>query len=99
MKDIAMNIGLDYDDTFTRDPKTWDKVLEVLRKAGHKIYVVTWRSESEMHQVYEALDGKVHGFYATNRKAKEPYMYKQGIRIDVMIDDNPNAWVQSMEKL
>ncbi len=91
-----MNIGLDYDDTYTRDPRTWDKVLDVLRKANHKIYVVTWRSSNESLEVYEALDGKVHGIFFTDRKAKEKFMYAQGIRIDVMIDDNPGSWTTDM---
>lgn len=94
-----MNFGLDFDDTYTRDPVMWDKILRIIREAGHKIYVVTWRYESEMAKVYEALDGKVHGFYATGRQAKEHYMFSQGIRIDVMIDDNPRAWVTGMTPL
>jgi hypothetical protein len=47
--------------------------------------------------VYEALDGKVHGFYFTAGKGKEKFMYAQGIRIDVWVDDNPRAIIQSME--
>lgn len=94
-----MNIGLDYDDTYTRDPATWDKIIAILRAAGHKVYVVTWRFEMEMPPVYAALTGKVDGFYATARQAKEQYMYTQGIRIDVMIDDNPRAWLVPMTPL
>lgn len=92
-----MNIGLDYDDTYTRHPLMWDKVIDVMRKAGHKVYIVTWRSESECVEVYEALDGKVHGVYSSDRRAKQAYMYSQGILIDVWIDDNPSAIIKDME--
>lgn len=96
-KEDEINIGLDYDDTYTRHPYVWDKVIEAFRKGGHKVYVVTWRFEEEMQQVYEALDGKVHGFYPTGRKAKEKFMFDQGINVDVWIDDNPRAILVSMQ--
>ena len=32
-----MHLALDYDNTYTRDPKTWDKVISIFRQAGHKV--------------------------------------------------------------
>jgi isopenicillin N synthase-like dioxygenase len=92
-----MNIGIDFDDTYTRDPATWDKVLDIFRKAGHKIYLVTWRNEGMMPEVYEKLDGKVHGFFATDLQAKKEYTEKNGVLIDVWIDDYPWAINNSSE--
>ena len=92
-----MNVGLDFDDTYTRHPYVWDKVIEAFRKGGHKVYVVTWRNQSMMPQVYEALEGKVHGFFATDLEAKKEYMEKQRIFIDVWIDDMPWAIINSSE--
>lgn len=92
-----MNLAIDYDETYTRDPATWDKVLKVFREAGHKIYLVTWRNENMMPPVYEALDGKVHEFFATDLEAKKDYMEKQRIFIDVWIDDMPWAIINSSE--
>lgn len=97
-----MNIGLDYDDCFTRDPGAWTLFVDLMVERGHKVYIVTWRSKDELNAVmtdmqYWRMD--IEGVYATDRKAKEKFMYEQGIRIDVMIDDNPRAWVVDMEKL
>ena len=92
-----MNIALDYDDTYTRDPAMWNQCLSIMRAGGHKIYVVTWRTEEECKNIYTLLRGHVHAVYATSRKAKDKYMYSQGIRIDVWIDDNPSAILHTME--
>lgn len=92
-----MNIGLDYDDTYTRHPEMWDKTIKLIRSFGHKIYLVTWRSESESDEVYRKVGDKLDGVYPTDRKAKEKFMYDAGIRIDVGIDDNPSAIIKDME--
>lgn len=91
-----MNIGIDYDETYTRHPEMWDNVIRIMRSFGHKVYLVTWRSESESDEIYRKLGDKLDGIYPTNHKAKEKFMYEQGIRIDVMIDDNPRSWIQDM---
>jgi hypothetical protein len=104
-----MNISLDYDDTYTRDPATWDKVIQTFREAGSKVYIVTWRFDKqtafdygglfgdESGVVREALDGKVDGMFFTGRTAKAMFMYNQGIRIDVWIDDDPQAILRNMQ--
>jgi len=97
-----MNIGLDYDDTYTRDPVLWQAFIARATSEGrHKVYIVTWRNEQEAAEMNlpTAVRDRLAGVYATNRQAKEKFMYAQGIRIDVMIDDNPRAWVQDMERL
>lgn len=92
-----MNIGLDFDDTYTRDPRAWNVFINLFRQRGHKVYVVTWRSEDESAEVIRALNGMVDGMFYTNRKAKQPFMFAQGICIDVWIDDNPSSILQDME--
>lgn len=94
-----MNIGLDYDDTFTRDKIGWIKFIDLMRQRNHKVYIVTWRNEAESVKLYQEFGDFVDGVYPTNRLAKEPYMKAQGILIDVWIDDNPRAVIQDMEKL
>lgn len=94
-----MNIGIDYDDTYTRHPEMWDKVIRDMRSFGHKVYLVTWRSEAESAEIYRKLGDKLDGVYPSNRVGKFAYMYAMGIRIDVVIDDNPRAWIQDMEAL
>lgn len=91
-----MNISLDYDDTYTRDPATWNKIVFLLRAAGHKVYCVTYRYPSEGKDVLNAFGNSLDGIYFTSRTAKESYMYSQGIRIDVWIDDMPALIHHSM---
>ena len=96
-----MNIGLDYDDTFTRDPAGWASVVKLLASRCHNVYIVTWRDEQECVQVHADMQYwkvECEGIYATDRKAKEQFMYAKGICIDVWIDDNPRAIIQDMEK-
>jgi len=86
-----MNIGLDFDDTYTRDPGMWDIIIPQMQARGHTVYCVTGRTPEEGRNVLVTL-GKVVGedhCYFTSRQSKKNYMYANGIRIDVWIDDNP----------
>ena len=86
-----MNIALDFDDTFTRDPEFWLKIVLLCRQSGHQIYCVTARDQNGSQEVYDELGqfiGKENCFF-TNMQGKRSYMFRQGIIIDVWIDDNP----------
>jgi hypothetical protein len=92
-----MEIALDYDDTYTRDPIAWDELILLMRKRGHYVYIVTWRNELECEDIMHGhLPHIVDGIYATDRKAKQSFMFAQGINIHVWIDDNPFAILNSM---
>lgn len=86
-----MNLSLDYDGTYTRDPDTWDKIVQTFKEAGHKVYLVTMRYDvpKEADEVRKALEGKVDGIFFTGRKAKQKFMYEQKIDISVWMDDMP----------
>lgn len=95
-----MIIGLDYDDTYTRDPSAWNDFIRLMRMRKHKVYIVTWRTPGEVVEVVHALHSwyvEVDGIYPTSRKAKHKYMAEQGIIVDVWIDDNPSAILYTME--
>lgn len=86
-----MNIALDFDDTFTRDPDFWLKFVLMCRMSGHTLYCVTARGSQSSQEVFDQLGqyiGNDHCYF-TNMQAKKPYMFRQGISIDVWIDDNP----------
>jgi hypothetical protein len=88
-----MNISLDFDDTYTLDPVTWNAVVRLLLKAGHKVYLVTWRNGNEMAEVLSTI-GTIIGYencIATSGYAKKEFIEQYGIKIDVWIDDNPLA--------
>lgn len=90
-----MVIALDYDDTYTKDPRFWDMVISAAKHREHTIYCVTMRSAAEVGDVDRDLGDKVDGIFCTNREAKEKYMFKQGYYIDVWIDDMPFFVVNS----
>lgn len=86
-----MNIGLDFDDTYTRDPAGWDEFIRNFTSRRHKIYCVTFRFPEQSQQVYDTI-GKVIGnenCHFTSYTAKRKYMQSKDIYIDVWIDDMP----------
>lgn len=78
-----MRIALDYDNTYTRDPGSWNIFIKNMAFAGHEVICVTMRRPQEE---VEDIPCKV---YYTSRKAKEAYMKALDIKIDVWIDDCP----------
>ena len=88
-----MNIGLDYDGTITEDLVAWREFCKLFKSMGHKIWIVTMRFPEEVFeaQTHHALDRYIEGVIYTQRKAKKPFVEELGIKIDVWIDDNPNA--------
>lgn len=86
-----MIISVDYDETYTCDPKAWDEVIASLRRLGHTVYCVTMRHPDlhESLQVCADLNSKVDAIFFTGRKAKKDFMFNQGICVNVWIDDSP----------
>lgn len=86
-----MNIGIDFDDTITRDKPLWKSFISAALTRGHKVYIVTWRDEAWGNEVVAEFGSLVTGVYCTAMKAKEAFMFDAGIIIDVWIDDNVRA--------
>ena len=84
-----MNLSLDYDNTYTRDPNFWNDFIALAKRNGHTVYCVTLRSPSEGKDVEAQLADKVERILYTSRKAKQPFCFAQGISIDVWLDDMP----------
>ena len=89
-----MNISVDFDDTYTRDPMMWERFIELAQECGHTVYCVTARPPTPINQweVYGTI-GKSIGkdnCYFTDCRAKAKFMSDQGIHIDVWIDDLPS---------
>ncbi len=86
-----MLIALDYDDTYTRDRKFWVTFIANATGAGHRVICVTARTSAEaelMDQIFKELVP----VYPTSREQKRPFMQRQGIFVDVWIDDQPE-WI------
>lgn len=81
-----MIIALDYDDTYTRDPEFWNKVIDLAQSRGHLVVCVTMRHQHEIE--IEKFPPNIT-IITTDRKAKFFYVAEKGIIIDVWIDDSP----------
>ena len=99
-----MNVGIDWDDTITRDPDTWFNVVSLLKAQNHKVFIVTARYPAtnidgirinECRDIPKKWLDLVDGLYATGRQAKAPFMLSRGILIHVWIDDQPSSIYQN----
>ena len=91
-----MNISIDFDDTYTRDPQLWNDFIHIAQAAGHTVYCVTARGETFPDEVTEVLDtiGKLISPYNcifTDGKQKRQFCLNKNIHISVWIDDMPEA--------
>lgn len=86
-----MNISLDYDLTYTLDPESWNKFIDLMTDAGHKVYCFTLRYPSEMTLVYHSIGEKIEpkNCIPCSRESKYEKAKTLDINIDVWIDDNP----------
>lgn len=94
-----MNIAVDFDDTYTRDPAMWNDFILLAKSFGHNVYCVTARAHSQDEQVLGSI-GKVVGpenCYFTAMQGKRAYMWANKIKIDVWIDDMPDLIVSGIE--
>ena len=97
-----MNISLDFDDTYTRDPDMWNRFIELALNSGHNVYCITARADTkenkqEVYSTIGQLIGKDHCLF-TDGLAKAKYAYASDIQIDVLIDDLPSG-VDNNKKL
>ena len=89
-----MNISLDFDETYTRDPEMWDLFVALAQSRGHTVYCITAREPNKINkeEVYDSIGKQVGEHYClfTGGLAKAKYAYDKGIAIDVWIDDLPS---------
>lgn len=96
-----ITIGLDYDGTVTSDPEGFKVMVDTFRKRGHKVHLVTMRYESECLRDPDFMDmvSKVDSYLATGRKPKRQFCETKDLKIDVWIDDNPEAVIMSADQI
>lgn len=82
-----MIVGLDYDGTYSRDPKLFDSVVSQFLTAGHQVICITMRRFPE-----EAISIPNVEILYTARRAKANYAAEQDVHVDIWIDDKPQ-WI------
>lgn len=83
-------IAIDYDDTYTADPDLWDHFIQKARELGHKVVCVSCRrTGGDNHDILK--QGPKVPVYFTNMAPKRWYMDRNGISVDIWIDDMPEC--------
>ena len=77
--------ALDFDGTFTLNPRYWQNWILQAKAWNHIVHVVTYRQPGHPLEFDFAPLG-VRVFY-TDHVGKKKYMESQGIKIDVWVDD------------
>jgi hypothetical protein len=81
-----VTIALDYDGTYTADPKFWQDFIALATTYGHTVVCVTKRGPNNQGIITVPNIETVH----TNRSAKAEYVKNAGLHIDIWIDDSPS---------
>ena len=89
-----MLLALDFDETYTRDPEFWNRVILYAKDRGHTVICATMRYEHEGKDVIDALESRVEKIIFTGRKAKHGAVYAAGYMPSVWIDDSPH-WIHT----
>ena len=83
-----MNIAIDWDDTYTADPKLFDAITDLFNSSGHTVYCVTARRSSPANRQEVKIPNTRTIF--TGYASKTWHMnHVEGIQIDIWIDDDP----------
>lgn len=100
-----MNIGVDLDDTISELPEFFAIVSQALRRHGHKVYIVSYRSAASFDEsrrevaawgiehdgLFHPVDGERIGAFKS-RIASE-------LDLDVFFDDMPEALAEMPPKV
>lgn len=89
-----LNIGLDYDDTFTQDPGLWRAFVGIAKERGHCVYVTTARHASDIADIEMNLPGIE--VIPSGGKCKNPAAQAAGVSIDIWIDDMPQIIMEEL---
>lgn len=85
-----MIVAIDYDNTYTADHETWNKVIHTLLDAGHTVICVTGREAiGAMAEPVMVSVGRIIPVVFAGKEWKREAALKRGYKVDVWIDDSP----------
>jgi len=86
-------IAIDFDNTYTACPKTWDAFIQIAQANGHRVVCVTARRDTNENREIVQIPGVMT--YFTGLASKLWYMAeKLGVKVDIWIDDDPVSLVR-----
>jgi hypothetical protein len=82
--------GIDFDGTFNRAPRLFDRIIRTLYDEGHTAVIVTGRSDEGQWgaEVREAIGDLIPVVFAA-RRWKRQAAREAGFHVDIWIDDVP----------
>lgn len=100
-----MNIGIDLDNTITEIPEFFSTLTNSFLKAGHRIFIITYRDELDRPKTMEELDtygiAYDHLIMLPPNTRLQPGPWKgqiaREVDLDIMIDDAPEV-IKEMPK-
>ena len=84
-----MFVAIDFDDTITAHEAGWLKTIQTMKQVGFTVFVVTFRQPSCDPHELEWLLPHVDKIVFTGQVNKKGFCKKNGIHVDVWIDDEP----------
>lgn len=102
VEETKMIISIDFDDTYTKDPKLWDRFAVDAIARGHTVYCVSARSEQDMCDPKRSIGLIIgeHNCIGTNLQPKREFMRTMHkVHVNVWIDDMPDMIVERIEGL
>jgi hypothetical protein len=86
-----MTFGIDFDGTYAADPPTFHRLVDMLKRAGHRCVLVTGRPGAGGHgEAVRAIIGdRIPIVFAGPGRWKRHAARDAGFEVDVWIDDDP----------
>lgn len=89
---LRMNVALDFDETYNKNPQLFDTVASVMKANGCNVILATYRHPVEDYDpLFDHLRNRGIFVVCTDGKAKKKFLSDIGIDIDIWIDDNPKS--------
>jgi hypothetical protein len=87
-----MIIAIDYDNTYTADSETFNKLIILFQSAGHTVICLTGRGEEEtFSRPVKNTIGKLIPIVFAGTKWKREAAKEAGYQVDIFIDDMPES--------
>jgi len=88
-----LNIALDFDETYTRDPDMWNVFIADAKGRGHDVRIVTFRHYYMTDPALDYLASSIPVIF-TGYQQKRTYCKNFGWLPDIWIDDSPEFIVE-----
>lgn len=95
-----VKVALDFDDTYTKDPSTWQALVSKMKESGWEVRFVTFRDDFggyNNHDIVAAAGAMELEIIYTAGKQKKPFCAMVGFEPDFWIDDMPHIIPSAVE--